>query len=132
MRAIPTATVTASGKPSLPGWPRRPDCRSSFAISRRRPRSGTRSSTGLFSHITMNWRGRPLTSHEVVVQCIAATTTRSGLRVEAELDRGAYPLGLAVSRTELQGLPIEPHAQRGAWNYTVVRHEAPPNRTGVK
>ena len=73
----------------------------------------------LFSHITMNWRGRPLTSHEVVVACIAATTTRSGLRVEAELDRGAYPLGLAISRAELQGLPIEPHAQRGAWNYTI-------------
>jgi transposase len=80
----------------------------------------------LFSHITTNWRGRPLTSHEVVVQCIAATTTRSGLRVEAELDRGAYPLGLAISKTELNGLPIEPHAERSTWNYTI----RPDHRAG--
>ena len=47
----------------------------------------------LFSHITMNWRGRPLTSHEVIVQTIAATTTRTGLRVRAELDTSAYDTG---------------------------------------
>ena len=45
----------------------------------------------LFSHITMNWRGRPLTSHEVIVNIIAATTTRAGLTVRAELDPGSYP-----------------------------------------
>ena len=45
----------------------------------------------LFSHISMNWRGRPLTSHEVIVQTIAATTTRTGLTVAAELDPGQYP-----------------------------------------
>jgi hypothetical protein len=48
----------------------------------------------LFSHITMNWRGRPLTSHQVVVQSIAATTTRTGLTVHAELDSGSYPIGI--------------------------------------
>ena len=47
----------------------------------------------LFSQITMNWRGRPLTSHDVVVKTIAATRTRTGLRVEAELDTSAYPAG---------------------------------------
>ena len=67
----------------------------------------------------MNWRGRPLTSHEVVVACIAATTTRSGLRVEVELDHSSYPLGLAVSKAELKCLPIEPHAERGTWDYTI-------------
>ncbi len=51
----------------------------------------------LFSHITMNWRGRPLTSHEVVVQTIAATTTRTGLTVHAELDPGSYPTGTQIS-----------------------------------
>src|SRR6266699_5056912 len=51
----------------------------------------------LFSHITMNWRGRPLTSHEVVVSSIAATTTRAGLTVRAELDPGQYPAGIKVS-----------------------------------
>jgi transposase len=74
----------------------------------------------LFSQITMNWRGRPLTSHEVVVATIAATRTRTGLRVHAELDTGDYPLGLAVTRQQLAGLPIEAHAQHGQWNYTIA------------
>src|SRR5919107_4923108 len=74
----------------------------------------------LFSQITMNWRGRPLTSHEVVVATIAATRTRTGLRVEAELDTGSYPLGIAVTGEALRALPITAHAQHGAWNYTVA------------
>jgi DNA-binding transcriptional regulator YdaS (Cro superfamily) len=74
----------------------------------------------LFSHITMNWRGRPLTSHEVVVNNIAATRTRTGLRVHAELDTGTYPVGLSVSREQLRSLPIEPHDQHGSWNYTIA------------
>ena len=73
----------------------------------------------LFSHITMNWRGRPLTSHEVVVQTIAATRTSSGLRVEATLDPGDYPIGIAVSKERFAALPVERHAVRGAWNYTL-------------
>lgn len=73
----------------------------------------------LFSHITMNWRGRPLTSHEVVLNTIAATTTRTGLRVEAALDHGSYPTGIAVSRDQLQALPITAHADHGQWNYSI-------------
>ncbi|MEV5881022.1 ISAzo13 family transposase [Streptomyces sp. NPDC052101] len=76
----------------------------------------------LFSHITMNWRGRPLTSHEVVVQSIAATRTRTGLRVEAALDRRPYPLGLTVSKDQLEQLPIKHHPERSAWNYTISPH----------
>ena len=53
----------------------------------------------LFSHITMNWRGRPLTSHEAVVELIAATTTRAGLTVKAELDRNPYPRNRPVATT---------------------------------
>ncbi|MEU1266962.1 ISAzo13 family transposase, partial [Streptomyces cellulosae] len=74
----------------------------------------------LFSHITMNWRGRPLTSYEVVVNSIAATRTRTGLRVHAELDAGAYPVGISVSRDHLRSLPITPHDQHGSWNYTIA------------
>ena len=74
----------------------------------------------LFSHITMNWRGRPLTSHEVVVNSIAATRTRTGLRVHAELDTGTYPTGISVSREQIRALPITPHQQRGTWNYTIA------------
>src|SRR4051794_36178855 len=68
----------------------------------------------LFSQITMNWRGRPLTSHEVVVATIASTRTRTGMEVHAELDTNSYPLGIAVTREQLQALPIQAHAKRGA------------------
>ncbi|MFC7388456.1 ISAzo13 family transposase [Sphaerisporangium rhizosphaerae] len=74
----------------------------------------------LFSHITMNWRGRPLTSHEVVVNSIAATRTRTGLRVHAELDTRAYPIGISISREYMRSLPITPHEHRGTWNYTIA------------
>jgi hypothetical protein len=79
----------------------------------------------LFSHITMNWRGRPLTSHEVVVNSIAATRTRAGLRVAAELDTRSYPVGNSISREQLTALPIRPHEHRGTWNYTIEPATAP-------
>uniref|UniRef100_UPI003F6841B3 ISAzo13-like element transposase-related protein n=1 Tax=Streptomyces fildesensis TaxID=375757 RepID=UPI003F6841B3 len=75
----------------------------------------------------MNWRGRPLTSHEVVVNTIAATRTRTGLRVDAVLDTGDYPVGVSVSRERMSALPITPHAERGKWNYTIG-----PAATGTK
>ena len=77
----------------------------------------------LFSAITMNWRGRPLASHEVIVNTIAATTTAAGLRVHAELDTGTYPAGVKVSRAELDALPLGRHDWHGEWNYTL--HPAP-------
>jgi hypothetical protein len=77
----------------------------------------------LFAHITMNWRGRPLTSHEVVVNTIAATRTGTGLRVEAALDTRDYPLGVSVSKARMDALPIQPHSYRGTWNYTI--HPSP-------
>jgi hypothetical protein len=80
----------------------------------------------LFSHITLNWRGRPLTSHEVVVQTIAATRTSRGLHVEAVLDPGDYPTGVAISKERFAALPVERHAVRGAWNYTLRPAAAAP------
>ena len=74
----------------------------------------------LFSQITMNWRGRPLTSHQVVVATIASTRTRTGLQVHAELDTGAYPLGIAVTSQQLESLPIRAHSRHGQWNYTIA------------
>jgi hypothetical protein len=74
----------------------------------------------LFSQITMNWRGRPLASHEVVVATIASTRTRTGLRVAAELDTGTYPLGLSVTRQQLAALPIQGHEVHGEWNYSIA------------
>jgi transposase len=73
----------------------------------------------LFSYISMNWRGQPLISHEVVVELIGATTTHSGLRVEAQLDTNAYPTKIKVSDGEMAALHITPHAFHGEWNYTI-------------
>jgi hypothetical protein len=73
----------------------------------------------LFSHISMNGRGRPLESHEVIVELIGATTTHTGLRVRAELDRGRYPLGVKVRDQELAAVPLTRHEFHGEWNYTI-------------
>jgi hypothetical protein len=78
----------------------------------------------LFSHITMNWRGRPLASHEIIVNSIAATATRAGLTVHAELDTGAYPAGVTVTKAEMDALPAVSHYWHGEWNYTLL--PAPP------
>jgi hypothetical protein len=74
----------------------------------------------LFSYISMNWRGRPLTSHEVIVDLIGATTTRTGLKVRAELDRGSYPTGVKVTDAELATVPHTRHDWHGQWNYTIT------------
>ncbi len=73
----------------------------------------------LFSFITMNWRGRPLTSHRVVVESIAATTTRQGLQVQAEMDEGWYPTGVKVADKTLNAIPLTRHDRYGDWNYTI-------------
>jgi DNA-binding XRE family transcriptional regulator len=78
----------------------------------------------LFSHITMNWRGRPLTSHDVIVSTIAATTTRAGLTVRAGLDPGSYPEGVKVTDEQMAALPLDRHDWHGDWNYT-LRPEPP-------
>ena len=80
----------------------------------------------LFSRITMNWRGRPLASHEVIVNSIAATVTAAGLPVHAELDDGAYPAGVKVSKAELDALPAVAHYWHGEWNYTLLPAPALP------
>jgi hypothetical protein len=76
----------------------------------------------LFSHISMNWRGRPLTSHQVIVQAIAATTTSSGLKVHAELDTTAYPTGVKIPDEQMKALEttgiLTRHTFHGEWNYT--------------
>lgn len=65
-------------------------------------------------------RGRPLTSHEVVIETIAATRTRAGLRVEAHLDPGDYPTGIAISKDRFAALPLVRHEVHGQWNYALL------------
>jgi transposase len=74
----------------------------------------------LFSHISLNWRGRPLISHEVIVALIGATTTQTGLRVEAALDRGTYPTRGEVTDEQLAQVQLRPHAFHGEWNYSIL------------
>ncbi len=73
----------------------------------------------LFSHISMNWRGRPLTSHDVIIDSIAATTTRTGLTVHAELDPGTYDTDIKVTDSDIDALPINRHRFHSDWNYTL-------------
>jgi len=73
----------------------------------------------LFSHITVNWRGRPLESHDVVVNLIGATTTAAGLRVKAAIDKKKYPKGLTVSDAEMAAVKLTPHTFHGEWNYSL-------------
>lgn len=74
----------------------------------------------MFCHITQNWRGRPLVSHEVIVNLIAATATQHGLRIKAELDTGRYPTGLKVSDDELAALKLIRADFHGDWNYHIL------------
>jgi hypothetical protein len=71
----------------------------------------------LFSHISQNWRGRPLVDHESVVNLIANTTTASGLSVKAKLDRRRYPLKVKVADSVMATLSIKPRRFHGEWNY---------------
>jgi hypothetical protein len=73
----------------------------------------------MFCQITQNWRGRPLVSHEVIINLIASTTTEQGLRIKAELDTASYPLGTKVSDRELDTVKIKRHKFHGDWNYSI-------------
>jgi hypothetical protein len=79
----------------------------------------------MFSFITMNWRGRPLTSYRVIVQLIANTTTDKGLKINAALDEDYYPTGVKITKKELAAVPLTRHQFHGDWNYTV--HSSPLN-----
>lgn len=79
----------------------------------------------LFSHISMNWRGRPLTSHQVIVDLIGATTTRTGLKVHAELDQSTYPTGVKITDAQMATLPMTRHDFHGEWNYTLNPTQPP-------
>ena len=79
----------------------------------------------LFSFISQNWRARPLVSYRVIVNTIAATTTRSGLSVHCELDPNRYPKGIVVTDEEIAAIKIKPAKFHGEWNYII----SPDNRS---
>lgn len=77
----------------------------------------------LFSFITQNWRGKPLISHEAIVNLIAATTTKKGLHVECGLDDGVYPKGIKITDDELKTINMTIEKFHGEWNYTIKPNE---------
>jgi hypothetical protein len=77
----------------------------------------------MFCHITENWRGRPLVSHAVVVNLIGSTRTRTGLRIQAELDTNTYEKGIKVTNEELAGVRLKRDKFHGEWNYIVLPHK---------
>jgi hypothetical protein len=74
----------------------------------------------LFSFISMNWSGKPLVSHEVIVNLIKATKTAQGLRVEAEIDHSIYPAGQKVSDEQMAQVNLTMESFHGEWNYTIA------------
>ena len=80
----------------------------------------------LFAFITMNWRGKPLVSHQVIVQLIGATTTETGLKVCCEIDGNLYPKGVEVTDGEIQAINITRDNFHGEWNYTIAPNQQPP------
>ena len=79
----------------------------------------------LFSAITLNWRGRPLTSHQVIIETISAVTTTTGLKVTAVLDIGHYPKGITITDKVMKAFEarhLHRHEFHGDWNYTIVHH----------
>lgn len=76
----------------------------------------------MFSFISLNWRGKPLVSHEVVVQLIGSTRTDKGLRIQAEIDTGTYPKGIKVTNAELDKVNLTRDAFHGEWNYAIAPH----------
>ena len=79
----------------------------------------------MFSFISLNWRGKPLISHEVIVNLIGSTTTRQGLTIRAELDTASYPAGVKVTDKDLGKVNLIPAPFHGEWNYAIA-----PNCSG--
>ena len=79
----------------------------------------------LFSQITMNWRGRPLKTHQIIVDLISSTTTATGLTVHCTLDTSEYPTGISYTAAQVQALPLQRHDFHGDWNYSLLPNDTP-------
>jgi hypothetical protein len=80
----------------------------------------------LFAYISQNWRGKPLVSHQVILQLIAATTTNTGLCVTCDIDANSYPKGITVTDAEIAAINIKLDPFHGEWNYTISPTAQPP------
>jgi threonine synthase len=80
---------------------------------------------GNAGNITANWRGRPLTDLRTIIDLISATTTQTGLTIQAAYDPNWYPTGIKITNTELAAVPLHPHDWHGEWNYTINAQPIP-------
>jgi hypothetical protein len=78
----------------------------------------------MFAYITQNWRGKPLVSHEVIVNLLGSTTTTTGLKIRAALDPGRYATGRKIPDEEFATMQIERDVFHGEWNYTIIPRES--------
>jgi transposase len=78
----------------------------------------------MFAHISMNWRGKPLVSHQVIVQLIAATKTKTGLNIACDIDWGRYPKGISIPASAIKKLNISCDEFHPDWNYTIHPHSS--------
>ena len=79
----------------------------------------------MFSFISMNWRGRPLTNVRTIIELISATSTKTGLTIQAGYDPEWYPKGVKITNAQLAAVPLAPHAFHGEWNYTINAQPIP-------
>lgn len=79
----------------------------------------------MFSFITMNWRGRPLTTLRTIIELISATATTTGLTIQADYDPNWYPKGIKITNKQLAAVPLDPHDFHGEWNYTIRAQSIP-------
>ena len=73
----------------------------------------------MFSYISQNWRGKPLTSYQAIINLIAATETTAGLKIYARLHDSEYAKGITVSDTQMDAISLDRHEFHGDWNYTI-------------
>lgn len=73
----------------------------------------------MFSYISQNWRGRPLESHEVIINLIGSTTTKKGLNIKCELDTNKYEKGIKIEDEQMERINIIKNKYHGEWNYTI-------------
>jgi hypothetical protein len=81
----------------------------------------------LFSFMSINWRGKPLTSFKVMIELISHTTTHTGLAIQADVDKAEYPTGIKVSADEMAAVNLVQERFHGEWNYRITPHERPPS-----
>ncbi len=86
----------------------------------------------MFSYISQNWRGKPLTSYQAIINLIAATQTTTGLKIYARLDETEYAKGIKVSKAQMDAISLHRHKFHGDWNYTITPSPTTETRALIK